>query len=63
MIGKATLKNELIGVVKAGGFSSKISFFDHLIEEVKIRLNNKQNFAFVSIIFINAIIKYLFKKI
>ncbi len=61
--GSYTKKNELIGIVKSGGFSSKISFISHLIEETKIRIKNRQNFLFVIIIFINAWIKYLFKKL
>ncbi len=61
--GTFTNKNELIGVVRSGGFSSQISFFSHLIEETKIRIKNKQNFLFVIVIFINAWIKYLIKKI
>ena len=61
--GSSTSKNELIGNVAAGGFSSKISFFDHLKEEILIRKNNKQNKVFLLIIFINALIKHFFKKI
>jgi len=61
--GGFTKKSSLVGIVKRGGYSSKIKFLDHIIEESKIRLNNKQNFMFVLIIFFNAIIKFLFKKI
>ena len=28
---------------RRGGFSSKIKFIDHFFEEIKIRLDNKQN--------------------
>ena len=63
MIGDFTSKHELIGEVKSGGFSSKVSFLDHLLEESKIRIDNKQNIFFVTIIFLNSIIKYLLKKI
>ncbi len=59
--GKATRKNEIIGNVASGGYSSKLSFFDHLVEESKIRLKNNQNILFVLIIFINAIIKKFLK--
>ena len=59
--GSYTKKNKMVGEVMSGGFSSKISFFDHLIEETKIRLDNKQNFFLVSIIFVNAILKKFFK--
>ncbi len=62
-IGSFTKKNQLIGIVKPGGFSSKVSSLDHIIEETKIRLNNNQNFIFVLIIFCNAILKSFLKKI
>ena len=60
--GGATKKTDLIGIVKAGGFSSKFGFFNHLIEEFKIRLNNNQNIFFVIAILVNAILKKLLKK-
>tara|TARA_Y100000816_G_scaffold283142_1_gene259684 strand:+ start:1217 stop:1978 length:762 start_codon:yes stop_codon:yes gene_type:complete len=59
--GGSTKKTELIGEVMSGGFSSKLSFFDHLLEETKIRINNHQNIILVALIFVNAIIKKLFK--
>ena len=62
-IGSVTKKKDLIGNVASGGFSSKISFFEHLIEETKIRLKNKQNFIFIVIIFINAILKRMLKNL
>ena len=61
LLGSATNKNELIGIMKSGGYSSTISFTDHLIEECLIRINNKQNIFLVIIIFINSIIKNLLK--
>jgi glycosyltransferase involved in cell wall biosynthesis len=61
LIGSYTKKNKLVGEVMAGGFSSKISFLDQLFEETKIRLDNKQNFLFVCLIFINAILKNINK--
>ncbi len=54
--GIATKKNEIFGNFRRGGFSSKISFFDHFAETIKIRLNNGQNKFIVLFIFI---IKYL----
>ena len=54
-------KNQLVGVVQSGGFSCKFTFFQHLIEEVKIRLDNKQNKFLVIITIINALIKRSFK--
>ena len=59
--GGYTKKNELIGTVSSGGFSSKVSFFSHLIEETKIRIDNNQNIMLVALIFINALIKRIFK--
>ncbi len=55
--GGYTSENDLIGVVSSGGFSSKIKYIYHLIEETKIRLKNGQNIFFVSLIFINSIVK------
>ncbi len=59
--GVYTDKNELVGEVSSGGFSSKISFFDHLLEETKIRIDNHQNIILIVLIFINALIKKIFK--
>ena len=55
--GIGTKKNELFGTFQRGGFSSKINFFDHLVECTRIRLDNKQNKI---IVLITIIIKYLF---
>ncbi len=61
--GGATEPGEMVGVVESGGFSSKITFFQHLMEETKIRLKNNQNKILIFIIFCNAIIKFYFKKL
>ena len=61
--GSSTKKENVIGEVMSGGFSSKVSFFDHLFEETKIRFNNKQNIILIFLIFFNAIIKWFLKKI
>ena len=61
--GSSTKKENVIGEVMSGGFSSKLSFFDHLFEETKIRFNNKQNIILIFLIFLNAIIKWFLKKI
>ena len=63
LIGGYTKKNILIGEVQKGGFSSRISFFDHLIEETKIRIDNKQNFLIIMLIFLNAVLKFFLKKL
>lgn len=57
MKGIASKKNELFGIFQRGGFSSKVNFFDHLIECTRIRLDNKQNKFMV---LITVIIKFIF---
>ncbi len=63
ILGSSTKKNDLIGIVESGGYSSKVPFYKHLKEETKIRLNNGQNFILVMVIFFNAIFKFIYKKI
>jgi len=60
--GSYTEQDELVGVVESGGFSSKISFFEHLKEETKIRIKNNQNIILVILIYLNALIKHILKK-
>jgi glycosyltransferase involved in cell wall biosynthesis len=62
MTGSSTKKSQLIGILAAGGYSSKISFINHLFEECKIRFNNKQNIFIIMLIFLNATVKHLLKK-
>ena len=50
-------QNIKVGNVASGGFSSKKTFYEHLIEEAKIRLHNKQNLIIIIIIFLNSILK------
>jgi glycosyltransferase involved in cell wall biosynthesis len=52
LTGTATKKNEIFGIFRRGGFSSKVNFLDHFFETIKIRLNNKQNKFLVLAIFI-----------
>lgn len=61
--GVSTPKNQIIGIMASGGYSSSISFTEHLFEETKIRINNGQNIFFVFFIFLNALVKFIFKKI
>ena len=61
-IGGSTPKDIIVGEVAKGGLSSKISFFNHLKEESKIRYKNKQSFILIILIFLNAIFKKLFIK-
>ncbi len=59
--GIGTKKNELFGIFRRGGYSSKISFWDHFCEEIKIRIDNNQNKIFILIIFIYKYIKNISK--
>ena len=63
IFGGCTEKKDVIGVVKSGGLSSKISLLSHIIEEMKIRLDNKQNIFLIILILLNALIKGYSKKI
>lgn len=56
MTGIATKKDEILGVFRRGGISSRLSFIDYLNETIKIRLDNGQNRLLVLLIFI---LKYL----
>lgn len=60
--GVGTKKKELFGIFGRGGYSSKIKFFDHFKEEIRIRLDNGQNKLLVLMIFIYKFFKH-FKKI
>ena len=59
--GIGTKKNELFGTFRRGGYSSKIKFIDHFIEETRIRLDNGQNKLLVLIIFIYKYLKNISK--
>ena len=61
--GDYTSKKDLIGIFSSGGYSSKVSFIDQLIEETKIRIHNQQNLPFVILIFVNAILKKIIKNL
>jgi glycosyltransferase involved in cell wall biosynthesis len=65
MKGIATTKEEVVGIFRRGGFSSTIKFWDSFLEEIKIRLDNKQNILIIAVIFLykflrnmNKIFKY-----
>jgi glycosyltransferase involved in cell wall biosynthesis len=62
MKGIATLKEELIGIFRRGGFSSRISFWKLFKEEILIRYDNGQNIFVVAFIFFYKLI-FNFKKI
>ena len=53
MKGISTKKNEIIGIFRRGGFSSKISFWKKLKEDIRIRYDNDQNIFLLILIFIN----------
>lgn len=59
--GVASKKNEVFGKFQPGGFSTKISYKEHLRDLNKIRINNNQFYLYVYIIYIYKIIKN-FKK-
>jgi glycosyltransferase involved in cell wall biosynthesis len=61
MKGIATKKKELFGTFRRGGYSSQINFYDHFMEEIKIRLDNKQNRLLVLLIFIYKFLKNIKK--
>jgi glycosyltransferase involved in cell wall biosynthesis len=59
--GMATRKDEVTGVFRRGGFSSKIPFRKLFFEELKIRYNNDQNLILIFIIFIHRFLKNIKK--
>ncbi len=59
--GIGTKKTELFGIFRRGGYSSTINFYDHFLEEIRIRLDNKQNKFLVLLIFIYKYIKNISK--
>jgi len=59
--GIGTKKNEVFGIFRRGGFSSTISFFDHFLEEIKIRLDNGQSRILVLLIFVYKYLKHFTK--
>jgi len=61
LTGIGTKKNELFGIFRRGGFSSRIKFIDHFFEEIKIRIDNGQNKILILIIFIFKYLKHLTK--
>jgi len=62
MNGMSSKKDEIFGVFRRGGFSSKFSFWEHFKEGIQIRIDNGQNKLLILSIFILKFIKN-FKKI
>ena len=50
--GICTKKSEVLSKFDTTGISSKVSFFERLIEETRIRLNNNQNIFFVFLLMV-----------
>lgn len=61
MKGMITNKNEIIAKFAPGGFSSKLSLFEHMLEETNIRIDNRQNKILVLAIFIAKFFKHFTK--
>ena len=63
MDGMATKKNEVVGIFRRGGFSSKIHYRKLFIEELLIRYNNGQNLIILAIIALFKFLKHFNKLI
>ena len=61
MKGIKTKKSEIFGYFRLNGFSSKVPYFEHLVEQTQIRLDNKQNRLLVLSIFILRYVKNIKK--
>lgn len=59
--GIGTKKSELFGIFRRGGYSSTINFYDHFLEEIRIRLDNNQNKFLVLLILIYKYLRNLTK--
>ena len=57
MKGISTKKNEIVGVFRRGGSSSKISFWKKLKEDIRIRYDNGQNIFLLILIFTNKFLR------
>ena len=59
--GIATKQDEIFGIFRRGGFSSKIHYRKLFFEELRIRYNNKQNIAIILMIALYKILKHFNK--
>ena len=57
--GMGTKKNELFGIFRRGGYSSRVNFVSHFFEEIQIRIDNGQNRLLILFIFIFKFLKNL----
>jgi len=55
--GISTKKKEVVGIFRRGGFSSKISFWKKLKEDIRIRYDNGQNIFLLILIFSNKFLR------
>jgi glycosyltransferase involved in cell wall biosynthesis len=62
-VGTSTNKNEIFGKFDLYGISSKVSFFQKNLEEIRIRLSNKENFLKVFLLFFVYFFYFSLKKI
>ena len=60
MIAIPTKADEVFGKYEPGGFSSSLSFMEHLLEELRIRIKNKQNYLVIIYIFFGKILSKSF---
>lgn len=65
--GMATNKNEIFGKFAVDGLSSRLPYYTRLIEEIRIRINNKQSkiylfFLFFTVVIHKAIMFFIIKK-
>jgi glycosyltransferase involved in cell wall biosynthesis len=58
MKGIGTKKDELFGIFRRGGFSSKVDFIDHMFEEIKIRKDNNQNLIIYFIVILKIVFNF-----
>ena len=61
MRGIGTKRNEITGIFRRGGFSSRIKFRDSFFEQIKIRYNNNQNILIIFIIIIYKLLNHIKK--
>ena len=55
--GIGTNKENIFGVFRRGGFSSKVKFVDHFKEEIQIRIDNNQSKFLIFLIILYKSIK------
>ena len=58
----ATKKNEVLGTFNMSGLSSRVTFYEKILEEVKIRLSNKEKIIQTFGVMIIFLIYHLLKK-